>query len=294
MSIPKYKDVGSSTTTPIENTERKEILLDIQQFSQTLDYSDFPDAWLPLKIEGGRLVDVKYDRETIAKHRRAEGSNVTEAIMTMQPRQLDYWHTVAPAWTVEEGIEVAAPSNVETLNAEDEIGTFQKMPEPVSDPYRVQSGDTLSSIATCTGATIEDLKRLNGFADYTQLIAGQSLFLSKGSAFGFHALFLDALRQPIENLSYKLTADGKTVRGKTDATGRVPPQSTRDARSRIEITVRDAQGRWHTVVDTVSGYGNKLITLVSGALVFPGQTEPHPYDAPKMQSSPKVPAPDRQ
>jgi LysM repeat protein len=201
-----------------------------------------------------------------------------------QSRSLSYWNNVASEWTVEEDIEVASrPGEIEA----EETDAKQQTSEPISDPYLIQSGDTLNNIAQCTGKTIADLQRLNGLNNYSQLHPGQSLYLSNASAFGANILFLDALRHPIENIPYKLITDGKTVQGKTDTTGTIPQQTTRNERSRVEVLVQDAKGRWHSLVNAASGFGTKLITLVSGALVFPGRTELHPKDAPQSISPPQ-------
>jgi LysM repeat protein len=153
-------------------------------------------------------------------------------------------------------------------------------PATLEDPYRVKQGDTLSAIAQRCGCTVAQLQRLNGLQNPRHLQAGQTLYLSERSAFGVTALFLDALRHPIANLPYQLRFDGRAVSGTTGPDGLVPRQVTRSAQSLVEVWVRQVDGMWQQIGATVSGYGHKLMTLVSGAVVVPGHTEAHPADAP--------------
>lgn len=137
------------------------------------------------------------------------------------------------------------------------------------DPYRVRPGDTLSSIARNSGVSIVDIRRWNGIRDINRIQAGQVLYLSSMSAFGISVAFIDALRHPIANLTFKLEFDGHTVLGKTPTNGQTPPQITHSARSQVDVWVQDAQRQWQKLASTASGYGHKLITLVSGAIVVP-------------------------
>jgi LysM repeat protein len=152
--------------------------------------------------------------------------------------------------------------------------------QPIQDPYLVRRGDTLGMIAKRCGKSVQELRTLNKICNPNQLEVGQTLYLSKEVAFGVSVLFLDALRHPIENLRYKIKFDGQTNAGQTQANGSATRVMTKDAKSRVEVLVQNLQGDWVNVCQTVSGYGHKLITLVSGALVFNGLTQPHPKDAP--------------
>lgn len=114
-----------------------------------------------------------------------------------------------------------------------------------------------------------DLQRWNGIRDANKIQVGQTLYLSERSAFGVSVAFLDALRHPIANLPHKLEVDGRTVMGKTSANGQAPTQITQSARSQVNVWVQDAQRQWQRLTSTASGYGHKLITLVSGSIVVP-------------------------
>lgn len=150
----------------------------------------------------------------------------------------------------------------------------------IQDPYLVRSGDTLGVIAKRCGKSVAELCGLNKLSNPNRLEVGQTLYLSKETAFGVSVLFLDALRHPIENLRYKIRFDGQTMVGQTSANGSATRVTTSDAKSRVEVLVQDLQGQWVNVCQATSDYGHKLITLVSSALVFNGVTQEHPKNAP--------------
>lgn len=152
----------------------------------------------------------------------------------------------------------------------------------LKDPYRIRSGDTLSSIARRSGVTVQNLQRWNGIRNPNHIAVGQTLYLSEDTAFGIQVAFLDALRNPISNLSFRIEFDGRTVAGKTGLDGLISGQITKDAGSTVDVWVQDAQRQWQRVTSTVSGYGKKLITLVSGAIVVPASTEPISVSTPKL------------
>jgi len=151
------------------------------------------------------------------------------------------------------------------------------------DPYRVISGDSLSAIARRCGRTVADLTRFNHLPNPDRLQVGQTLYLSEATAFGVSALFLDALRCPIQNLPYRLDHDGQFIAGTTDASGTIPRRITRSAHSDVTISVQTIEGNWQPLIKTASGYGNKLITLVSDAVVIKTTTDLHPVGVPLEQ-----------
>ncbi len=156
----------------------------------------------------------------------------------------------------------------------------------LTDPYRVQPGDHLSLVAQRSGSTVATLQRLNGIKNPHQLAVGQVLYLSEASAYGVSVCFLDALRHPIANLNYRLCFDGRSIAGKTTEQGTTPAQVTRNAQSSFEVWVQDGRQGWQLVQKTVSGYGHKLITLVSDAIVVQAQTQAHPTGAPAVPGKP--------
>ncbi|MDE1714958.1 N-acetylmuramidase domain-containing protein (plasmid) [Chromobacterium amazonense] len=154
------------------------------------------------------------------------------------------------------------------------------MTQTTSEVYLVQKGDTLSQIAKNTGVSLPRLIKLNGLKNPNQLEIGQALYLSERAAFSVQALFLDALRHPIENLAYQLVIDGKAHPGKTSKNGLSIEKVSAKADSTVEVLIKDLVGNWQRVGATVSGYGEKLITLVSPYVSFKDKLDPHPKDAP--------------
>ncbi|MES2049270.1 MAG: N-acetylmuramidase domain-containing protein [Pseudomonadota bacterium] len=157
----------------------------------------------------------------------------------------------------------------------------------IQDPYFVKKGDTLNAIAKAIEKSVAELKKLNGIVNVDQIEIGQTLYLSQETAFGVSVIFLDALRHPIDNLFYKIKHDGQTKSGQTKANGALPRTTTKDAKSRIEISAQDFRGQWISICNVTSDYGHKLVTLVSDALVFKGGTELHPKNAPAKPESNK-------
>lgn len=167
---------------------------------------------------------------------------------------------------------------------------MSEVAQTLPDPYVVRKGDTLSRIARRSGRSLADIQRWNGIKDPNKLAVGQTLHLSERSAFGVSALFLDALRHPVANLPFMLKFDDQTVIGRTGGTGLTARQVTRSAQSEVEVWVQNIEGMWQQVSRTTSEYGHKLITLVSGAVVVPGRTEPLPPGAPARTPGAKTTA----
>ncbi|EEG07218.1 LysM peptidoglycan-binding domain-containing protein [Pseudogulbenkiania ferrooxidans] len=154
------------------------------------------------------------------------------------------------------------------------------MTQMPTEIHIVQEGDTLSLIAKSRGVPLSKLIKLNKLQNPNRLQVGQPIYLSERAAFSIRVLFLDALRHPIENLAYQLVIDGKAHHGKAEKNGLSDEKVTRHADSTVEILAKDFMGNWQRLGATVSGYGEKLITLVSPYISFKDQLEPHPAGAP--------------
>jgi hypothetical protein len=150
----------------------------------------------------------------------------------------------------------------------------------IQNPYVAREGDTLVSIARKAGTTVSELQRINNIRDANKLGLGHTIYLTRNAAFGFVALFLDALRHPIMNLHYRLTFDGKTISGVTGASGMSLEHEAESSRSEIVIEARAFDGTWQRLFAGQKGFGRKRFTLVSGHLTFKGRTEAHPPSAP--------------
>lgn len=165
------------------------------------------------------------------------------------------------------------------------------MTTPVSEIYIVQKDDNLIGIASKTGIPVSRLLKLNDLKNPNLLQIGQPLYLSERAAFSVKVLFLDALRYPIEKLAYQLVIDGKAYPGKTGKDGLSFEKITAHAKSTVEIVVKDTVGNWQRIATTASGYGEKLVTLISPYVSFKDKLEPHPPAAPTTPTPPaKAPA----
>jgi len=149
MAVPKFKALGTSITSPLNNTERNEILVSSQKYGQILDTTVLPDLWLPW----GRTNTVTVQCRSLSESRieRLVETDFTDAFMTLQPQLLSYRYTVDPRWSVEETISVAEAlpdkeerfEEHETANGENAV---TPAPVPIFDPYHVQHGDTLGRV----------------------------------------------------------------------------------------------------------------------------------------------------
>lgn len=163
------------------------------------------------------------------------------------------------------------------------------MTQTTTEIYIVQKGDTLTKVAKVTGISQARLVKLNDLKNPNQLQIGQPLYLSERVAFSVKVLFLDALRCTIENLPYQLVIDGKVHHGKSGKDGLSIEKISAHAKSSVEILIKDAVGNWQKVGATVSGYGEKLITLISPYVIFKDKLEPHPPTAPTTPTPPIKP-----
>jgi LysM repeat protein len=152
--------------------------------------------------------------------------------------------------------------------------------------YTVKSHDTLSSIAYRTGVPIVRLARLNGIRDSNHISIGQKLALNKEAVCGVTFQFLDKDHNPIRNLPHVLRYCGKEVQGKTDQTGRVRIV-THSPTDEITVFVERFAGGLKELTTVVSGYRNKLVTLVSPKLKLEATTRPHP-DESKLNHAPSI------
>jgi len=157
----------------------------------------------------------------------------------------------------------------------------------MSDYYTVAKGDTLGKIAKSHGTTVQELMRLNQIANQNKLFIGQRLVLKKEVVLGVQPLFLDRNRDPIEGLEYILEYAGKAIRGVTGANGLGKKTFTETAEDEVKILVKRLDGTIKEVGKVVSGYGNKLVTLISQRIKIEATTERHPDLKPGERPNPK-------
>lgn len=157
----------------------------------------------------------------------------------------------------------------------------------MSDYYIVAKGDTLSKIATSHGTTVPELRKLNEIANPNKLSVGQRIALKKKVVLGVQPLFLDRNRDPIEGLEYILEYAGKVIRGVTGPNGLGEKTFTDTAEDDVKILVKRLDGTVKEVGKVVSGYGNKLVTLISQRIKVEAATEIHPDINPGERPNPK-------
>jgi len=167
----------------------------------------------------------------------------------------------------------------------------------MSNYYTVTKGDSLSKIAKTHGTTVQELMKLNEITNQNKLSIGQRIALKKELVLGVQPLFRDHNRDPIKGLEYILEYAGKTICGETGANGLGEKTFTDAAEDEVKILVKRLDGTIKEVGKVVSGYGNKLVTLISQRIKIEASTEKHPELKPGERPSSKekiVPAHDPQ
>lgn len=153
----------------------------------------------------------------------------------------------------------------------------------------VQEHDTLSKIARLHGTTVADLLKLNDLPNPNRLKVGQKIALSKEAVCGFEALLLDADRNPIKNLEYILEFCGKSIKGTTGKDGKSQRILTDWPSDLVRVMVKRFDGTFEKVATVMSGYRNKLCTLVSPLIVIDSELKPHPKQKQNAYPDPKEP-----
>lgn len=149
----------------------------------------------------------------------------------------------------------------------------------MSSYHIVQKGDTLARIARKYKMTVTELRTLNDLRDPNKLAIGQKIALRKEEVCGFETLFLDADRNPITGLAYVLDFCGKSIRGTTGEDGKAKKILTDTPTDQVRILVERFDGTLKEIASIVSGYRNKLATLISPLLVVETELKPHPKQA---------------
>lgn len=146
----------------------------------------------------------------------------------------------------------------------------------MSNFHTVAQGDTLGKIAKVNGTTVAELQKLNEISNPNRLTVGQRLALKKEVVLGIQPLFLDRNRDPIKGLNYFLEYAGKLIQGVSGENGLGKKILTDTAEDEVRILVKRLDGTLKEVGRIASGYGNKLITLISPSVKIEAKTEKHP------------------
>ncbi|MEW6099470.1 MAG: DUF2345 domain-containing protein, partial [Pseudomonadota bacterium] len=91
----------AGTVNGIEPTSRLQVA-----YSEALDLSDIPDAWLPLRFAA--QVVARQSAHIVEQASRRPGDPMPLAAVTAEPQALRYWHSTGRGWVVEESVDEAA------------------------------------------------------------------------------------------------------------------------------------------------------------------------------------------
>jgi LysM repeat protein len=146
----------------------------------------------------------------------------------------------------------------------------------MSDIHTVVKNDTLSKISRTYGVPVSELKNINHLPNQNKLGIGQQIRLKKEDVLGFQALFLDKDRNPIKGQAYQFEFAGKIIKGITVLDGLTKKIMTVSPQDEVRILIERLDKSIKEVATVASGYGNKLVTLVSPSIKLEARTERHP------------------
>lgn len=158
----------------------------------------------------------------------------------------------------------------------------------MSNFHVVRRGENLSMIAKQYGTTVTELRKLNSLQNPNRLDIGQRIALRKEAVCGFEALFLDADRNPIAGLEYVLEYCGRSITGTTGKDGKARKILTDTPADQVRILVKRFDGTLKEITTVMSGYWNKLVTLVSPLLVIDAELQPHPKQAERTAKNERI------
>ncbi len=150
----------------------------------------------------------------------------------------------------------------------------------MSNVHEVVKNDTLTKISKKYGISIQELQNINHLPNPNKLDIGQKIVLKKESVLGFQALILDRERNPIPKQKYQFEFAGKTIKGTTGKDGLTIKIMTDTPHDQVRILIERLNNSLKEVAAALSGYGNKLVTLVSPSVMLKAKTEKHPDTKP--------------
>ena len=146
----------------------------------------------------------------------------------------------------------------------------------MSNVHIVAKNDTLTKISKIYGVSIKELRTINHLPNPNKLDIGQSIMLKKEQVLGFQALLLDADRNPIKGLDYQFEFAGRIIKSVTDLGGLTKKIMTDSPEDQVRILVLRLDKSLKEIATVASGYGNKLVTLISPSIKVEAKTEKHP------------------
>lgn len=93
---------------------------------------------------------------------------------------------------------------------------------------------------------------------------------------GFQVLMLDADRNPIKGQRYRLFFAGCMVKGETSENGLTKKISTSTSSDEVQIALERIDSTLKVVACVISGFGNKLVTIISPKIKIESRTLDHP------------------
>lgn len=155
--------------------------------------------------------------------------------------------------------------------------------------HDVQKGDTLGKIAKRYTVPVSQLVSINQLRDPNRLQIHQKIVIDKEDVLGFQVLALDLDRNPIDALLYHFEFGGKVIKGSTGPDGLSKKIMTESPEDRVRILVQRIDKSFKEIGTVISGYGDKLVTLVSPSIRVEAKTQPHPAGPKGKLPSPKAP-----
>jgi len=108
------------------------------------------------------------------------------------------------------------------------------------------------------------------------MLQSKSGELKPGDPLGFQVLMLDADRNPIKCQKYRLYCAGSSIQGETGADGLTKKIKTKSPADEVQIAVERLDASLKIVARALSGYGDKLVTIVSPKVRVSSATLAHP------------------
>lgn len=102
---------------------------------------------------------------------------------------------------------------------------------------------------------------------------------------GFQVLMLDSDRNPIKGQRYRLFFAGCMVKGETGKNGLTKKISTTTSNDEVQIALERIDSTLKVVACVISGFGNKLVTIVSPKIKVESKTLAHPQAKNGQQSA---------
>lgn len=144
--------------------------------------------------------------------------------------------------------------------------------------YTFKSGDTLSQVAERHGTNVNLLCKINGIKDPDKIEAGETIALHPKAVMKVTLQLLDADRNPLAGAKVRLEYGERRKVLSSGKSGRIPAIITQTPTELVKIFIARTDGTWKKITEISSGWGNKLVTLVSPKVKLDCRTLPHPKD----------------